>query len=58
MATGHPIEDIDGNQLTIRPDSICVHGDTPGAVQIAREVRTALEGAGVAVSPFSQMTGS
>lgn len=53
MATGQPIEDIEGNQLTIRPDSICVHGDTPGAVRIAREVRHALEQAGVTVSPFS-----
>ncbi len=33
-------------------DSICVHGDTPGAVAIARELRAALEGAGWRVQSF------
>jgi 5-oxoprolinase (ATP-hydrolysing) subunit A len=32
--------------------SLCVHGDTPGAVQLARQVRSALEEAGVPVRPF------
>jgi UPF0271 protein len=40
--------------LKIEPASICVHGDTPGAVEIARRVRSALEGAGVTLSPFSR----
>ena len=33
-------------------DSLCVHGDTPGAVQLARQVRAALQEAGVPVRPF------
>ena len=33
--------------------SLCVHGDTPGAVELARAVRAALEGAGVALEPFA-----
>ena len=53
MATGRPIRDIDGGSLTVSPASICVHGDTPGAVDIARRVRSALEGAGVGLSPFA-----
>ncbi|USQ80399.1 LamB/YcsF family protein [Ornithinimicrobium faecis] len=53
MAAGEPIEDINGDQLTLQPDSICVHGDTPGAVEIARQVRQALEGAGVPLAPFA-----
>ena len=53
MAAGEPIEDINGDPLTLRPDSICVHGDTPGAVEIARQVRGALEGAGVPLAPFA-----
>lgn len=53
MAAGEPIEDINGDPLTLRPDSICVHGDTPGAVEIARQVRSALEGAGVPLAPFA-----
>ncbi|MFG1816136.1 LamB/YcsF family protein [Kribbella sp. NPDC049174] len=53
MATGQPIQDIAGGSLKLEPASICVHGDTPGAVDIARRVRSALEGAGVTLSPFS-----
>ena len=52
MATGEPIEDVEGGSITLRPDSICVHGDTPGAVEIARPVRAALEAAGVELRPF------
>lgn len=54
MAAGKPIQDVEGDPLTLRPDSICVHGDTPGAVEIARRVRAALEGAGVELAPFTQ----
>ena len=39
-------------RLLLPFDSICVHGDTPGAVAAARAVRAALESAGVGVSPF------
>ena len=53
MATGEPVADVNGDPLLLRPDSICVHGDTPGAVHIARTVRAALEDAGVAVVPFA-----
>jgi len=52
MATGEAITDIDGGHLTVAAGSICVHGDTPGAVDIARRVRDALAGAGVSVAPF------
>ena len=53
MATGGPVRDVEGGELVLRPGSICVHGDTPGAVQIAREVRAALTTAGVALAPFA-----
>lgn len=53
MATGEPITDIDGGSLRVTPDSICVHGDTPGAVEIARQVREALTDAGITLGPFS-----
>jgi 5-oxoprolinase (ATP-hydrolysing) subunit A len=54
MATGQPIQDSEGGSLKLEPASICVHGDTPGAVDIARRVRSAMEGAGVKLSPFSR----
>jgi UPF0271 protein len=53
MATGRPVADVDGGELRLRPDSICVHGDTPGAVEIARRVRAELEGAGVTLRSFT-----
>ncbi|MBB3087026.1 LamB/YcsF family protein [Geodermatophilus sabuli] len=53
MARGEPIRDVEGNPLEVRPDSICVHGDTRGAVAIARRVRDALTGAGVELAPFA-----
>jgi UPF0271 protein len=53
MAAGQPIRDVEGGELTLQPDSICVHGDTPGAVGIARQVREALTTAGVALAPFA-----
>lgn len=53
MATGEPIADVNGGLLRLAPASICVHGDTPGAVAIARAVRAALAGAGVDVAAFA-----
>jgi 5-oxoprolinase (ATP-hydrolysing) subunit A len=52
IATGEPILDVDGGPLTVAAESICVHGDTAGAVGIARGVKEALVTAGVAVESF------
>jgi 5-oxoprolinase (ATP-hydrolysing) subunit A len=43
---------VDGSVVPVAADSICVHGDTEGAVGIARRVRGAIETAGVAVESF------
>jgi len=53
MATGQPISDVEGGSLTVKAGSICVHGDTAGAVEIARAVRDALTKDGVTVAPFA-----
>jgi 5-oxoprolinase (ATP-hydrolysing) subunit A len=42
-----------GDLISVRARSLCVHGDTPGAVTMAQAVRDALEDAGVTVSPFA-----
>ncbi|GHC96104.1 UPF0271 protein [Pseudorhodoferax aquiterrae] len=47
------VEAIDGSSVRVQADSICVHGDSPGAVAMAREVRAVLEQAGVAVQAFA-----
>lgn len=44
---------LSGRRVATQVDSICVHGDTPGAVEIARAVRQALEAAGVRLRPFA-----
>lgn len=43
---------IDGSFLKLQVDTLCVHGDTPGAADIARAVRDALNSAKVKVAPF------
>jgi 5-oxoprolinase (ATP-hydrolysing) subunit A len=53
MATGRPITDVEGGDLEVDAASICVHGDTAGAVEIARRVRDALRDAGVTLAPFA-----
>jgi UPF0271 protein len=44
---------IDGSTVRVQADSICVHGDSPGAVAMARQVRVVLERSGVAVQAFA-----
>ena len=53
MAVDGTVEAVDGTEVRVEARSICVHGDTPGAVDIARRVRGALEGAGVTLRPFA-----
>jgi UPF0271 protein len=43
---------IDGTVLPSSARSLCLHGDTPGAVHHARAVRAALESAGIPITPF------
>lgn len=47
IATGQGVVASDGSVVPIAADTICVHGDTPGAVTLARRVRLSLEAASV-----------
>lgn len=47
------VEAIDGSVTRVEADSICVHGDSPGAIQMAREVRQLLEQSGVSLQAFA-----
>jgi UPF0271 protein len=52
MATEGTVDSIDGNVVELgHPESLCVHSDTAGAVELVRAVRSALESAGVEVAP-------
>ncbi|MFV0452996.1 MAG: LamB/YcsF family protein [Propioniciclava sp.] len=53
LAQQGTVNAVDGRRIGIDAASVCVHGDTPGAVAIARAVRAALGAAGVTVSPFA-----
>jgi UPF0271 protein len=49
MVTEHTMVAIDGSVIECEVDTICIHGDMPGAVARARAVRQAIEAAGVVV---------
>jgi UPF0271 protein len=44
------VRSVEGRDIDVRGETICVHGDTPGAVEFARELRTQLETEGVKIS--------
>ncbi|GAA1700190.1 5-oxoprolinase subunit PxpA [Fodinicola feengrottensis] len=52
MAVEGTVVAVDGSVVAVRPRSLCVHGDTPGAVEIARRVKAGLVDAGVELRPF------
>ncbi|HEY7719274.1 MAG TPA: 5-oxoprolinase subunit PxpA [Pedococcus sp.] len=53
MAVTGTVRAVDGTDVTVRAASVCVHGDSPGAVGLARAVRDALAEAGVRVASFA-----
>ena len=44
------VRSVEGDDVDVRGETICVHGDTPGAVEFVRELRTQLESEGVRIS--------
>ncbi|HWI61217.1 MAG TPA: 5-oxoprolinase subunit PxpA [Symbiobacteriaceae bacterium] len=49
MATRGSVIAVNGEEIPLRADTICVHGDTPGAVELIERIRQRLEAAGVQV---------
>jgi UPF0271 protein len=52
LVTEGVVTAVDGRDVRLAADSVCVHGDTPGAVTMAERVREALADAGVTLRPF------
>ena len=52
VLNGH-IPTTGGKRLPVEPATLCIHGDTAGAVEIARNLRTSLEANGVSIAPFN-----
>jgi UPF0271 protein len=49
------VRTVDGGDLELEVESICVHGDAPNAPAIAQAIRGALEGAGVELAPLADL---
>ncbi|MBI5584301.1 MAG: 5-oxoprolinase subunit PxpA [Deltaproteobacteria bacterium] len=45
---------IDGKEVPLQADTLCIHGDTPGAWKLAQTIREALDEAGISVAPLSR----
>ena len=51
LVTAGTVQTVDGREITVRADTLCIHGDAPAAVAIARATRTALHDQGIAIRP-------
>jgi len=54
MITEGRVTAITGEEVNVEADTICLHGDTPGAVDLARALKAAFEIAGVRLVPMGQ----
>jgi 5-oxoprolinase (ATP-hydrolysing) subunit A len=57
LATEHKVTAITGETVDVDAQTICLHGDTPGAVQLAAAFREALTAAGVELVPMGRLIG-
>lgn len=53
IARARQVPSFDGRIVKVNARSLCVHGDTPGAVELARAMRMALQQAGVVLKAFA-----
>jgi UPF0271 protein len=53
MVTSGRVIATDGTLVPLRADTICLHGDTPGAAELARQMRAALASAGLTVTSLA-----
>jgi 5-oxoprolinase (ATP-hydrolysing) subunit A len=54
MVQDGAVVSVTGKVIKVRADTVCIHGDTPGAVEIARGIRKALKESGIQVMPFKK----
>jgi UPF0271 protein len=52
MAKEGKVVAIDGTEIPLNAQTLCVHGDTPGAVDLVRQIRELLENQGIDVKPM------
>jgi UPF0271 protein len=56
MVHERTVVSIDGAVVPLDADTICIHGDTPGAATLARIIRSALEASGATIASLSAAT--
>ena len=49
------VEAVDGTKIELRPDSICLHGDSASAVEMAKTLRARLEEDGITIAPLKNV---
>lgn len=54
LATSNRVISVDQKEIRLQADTLCIHGDTPGAWKLARTMRKALEDAGVRILPMGR----
>ena len=54
MVREQAVDAIDGTRVPLTVDTICVHGDTPGAAELAARIRAELSQAGVTIKPIGE----
>lgn len=54
MACEGRVTAVDGSEIAIKADSVCVHGDSPKALAFTQKIRTALEAQGVEVCTWQK----
>ena len=52
MARDGFVESVDGTRVVVSPDSLCIHGDNPEALELVRAAREALEASGLIIASF------
>jgi len=52
LARDHAVTAYDGTRINLDVDTLCLHGDTPHAVEFARAIRVALTNAGIEIKPM------
>jgi UPF0271 protein len=57
MVTEGKVTALDGTRVSLKVDTICIHSDTPGALQIAACVNSALKEAGVEITGIREVVG-
>jgi len=55
LVLDHRVTAVTGEELELHAETICLHGDTPGAVGLASSLREAFERAGVEAVPMAEL---